>query len=294
MPAAPMPAAEVHVDSGLVRRLLGAQFPQWAELELTPFPSPGWDNALFRVGDDLLARLPRRLLGAELVPKEHRWLPELAPHLPFPVPVPLGRGVPGEGYPWHWSVCPWLDGDSAAVVAVTDPGGLASDLGSFMAALHRPGPADGPRSAWRGIPLSERDEATHATLAALSDSVDVPRARRAWEEALAAPGWPGPDVWVHGDLHPANLLVRRGRLSAVLDFGDLVVGDPATDLVVAWMLLPAGAHPLLQEAAGADEATWARGRGWAVTLGLAMMANSADNPLIEGIGRRALERALEV
>lgn len=286
-----MPAAEVHVDAQLVRRLLAAQFPEWSGLAVTPLSSAGWDNTLFRVGSDLVARLPRRQLGADLVEKEHRYLPELAARLPLPVPVPVGRGVPGEGYPWPWSVCPWLPGEIAAVGPPADLEAAAVVLGRFLAAMHVPGPADGPRTEWRGVPLLRRDDVTRERIALLDDVIDVPAVTAAWEEALAAPPWPGPDVWLHGDLHPANILVDAGRISAVLDFGDLVVGDPATDLSVAWSMFPPGVRTALRDAAGADDATWARARGWALVLGLACLASSADNPVIAGIGRRAVSAA---
>lgn len=294
MPPRRMPAAEVPIDTDLVRRLVADQFPHWAALEVAPVDSPGWDNALFRLGPELLVRLPRRALGAGLVPAEQRWLPVLAPTLPLPVPVPIGCGVPGAGYPWPWSVCRWLPGRSAAEAGLTgvDPGALATALGEFMAALHVPAPPDAPRNPFRGIPLAERDESTRRYMGDLEGELDVAGLRRLWDEALGVPPWRGPDVWVHGDLHPANLILHEDRLHAVVDFGDLCAGDPATDLSVAWMLLPGAARGRLRAAEGADDDTWARGRGWAVSLGLACLANSADNPIIEGIGRRTVAELL--
>ena len=292
MPAVNMPAAEVHIDASLVRRLVESQFPDWAGLPVERVVSGGWDNAIYRLGSDLSVRLPRRKMAAELVEKEQRWLPEIAPRLPVPVPVPIGRGSPGEGYPWRRSICPWLPGEVAAVAPVTDVEELAATLGAFIAALHTVGPADGPRTPWRGVQLARRDETVRGLLADLRDVVDVRAASAAWEDALAAPAWPGPDVWLHGDLHPPNMLVEAGRLSAIIDFGDLVVGDPATDLMGAWMVLPPSARPLLAEAVGVDDATWARGRGWALSWGLVCLAHSADNPTLEAIGRRAVDEAL--
>jgi aminoglycoside phosphotransferase (APT) family kinase protein len=180
----------------------------------------------------------------------------------------------------------------AAVAPPADLGAAAQALGEFLAALHVVGPPDGPRSPWRGMPLAERDVHTRRALDAVRDVVDVAAATEAWERALAAAAWPGPDVWLHGDLHPANILVDHGRLSAVLDFGDLAVGDPATDLVCGWMLFGTDTRPVLRSAAGADDATWARGRGWALSIGLACLASSADNPVIAGIGRRAVDEVL--
>lgn len=294
MPPRRMPAADVPIDTDLVRRLVADQFPHWAGLEMAPVESPGWDNALFRLGPELLVRLPRRALGAELVPNEQRWLPVLAPTLPLPVPVPIGCGVPGAGYPWPWSVCRWLPGRSVADagLAGVDPGALADSLGAFLAALHVPAPPDAPRNPWRGVPLAERDEATRGYLADLEGELDVAGLRALWDEALGLPAWRGPDVWVHGDLHPANLILHEHRLHAVVDFGDLCAGDPATDLSVAWMLLPSEARDRLRAAGGADDDTWARARGWAVSLSLAYLANSADNPIIEGIGHRTVAELL--
>jgi aminoglycoside phosphotransferase (APT) family kinase protein len=296
MPApAPKPAAEVDVDAPLVARLLAEQHPDLAHLPLEPVGS-GWDNALVRVGDGLVARLPRRAVAAEVVAHEHRWLPELAPTLPLPVPVPVRTGRPGAGYPWPWSLCRWEPGVVAAADPAFDPLVAARHLGAFLAALHVPAPLDAPRNPFRGVPLADRVERFEDHLGLVAAIVDAAALRACWADALAAPPWDHPAVWVHGDLHPANLVVHDGRLAAVLDFGDLTAGDPATDLAVAWMLLPAAARPALRAAAGAgaaiDDATWARARGWAVALGLACLAGAADEPLISRIGRRTMTAVL--
>ncbi|MHB8668965.1 MAG: aminoglycoside phosphotransferase family protein [Acidimicrobiales bacterium] len=291
-PASNMPAAEVDIDASLVRRLVASQFPPWAGLAVEQVTSGGWDNAIYRLGPDLVVRLPRRRMSAELVQKEQRWLPELAPRLPLPVPVPIGRGAPEEGYPWHWSICRWLPGEMAATASIEDLESLAATLGAFMAALHTVGPPDGPRSPWRGVPLMERDESVRGVLRQMGDSVDQAAVGAAWADALDLPRWTGPDVWLHGDLHPANMVVETGRLSAVIDFGDLAVGDPATDLMSAWMLLPASARPMLRDAVGVDDATWYRGRGWALCWGLMALARSADNPVTSALGRRAVAEVL--
>jgi aminoglycoside phosphotransferase (APT) family kinase protein len=294
MPAARMPAAEVPIDAALVRRLVDSQFPRWAGLDLEAVDSPGWDNALFRLGPELVVRLPRRQLGADLVPNEHRWLPQLAPLLPLPVPMPLGRGVPGSGYPWPWSICPWFPGRRASDVEFRDSErrDLASTLGRFLNALHAPAPPDAPDNPWRGVPLEARAEATDRYLASVSELSDAVALGALWQEALTVPPWEGPALWIHGDLHPANLIVDGNRLTAVVDFGDLTAGDRATDLSVAWMLFGPDERALFRQSVGADEATWARARGWAVSLTLAYLANSADNPVIEGIGRRAASAIL--
>jgi aminoglycoside phosphotransferase (APT) family kinase protein len=296
-PAAAMPAAEVEIDPALVRRLLAEQQPDLADLPLTELAN-GWDNVLYRLGDDLVVRLPRRRLAAELVLNEQRWLPVLAPRLPLAVPVPVRVGRPSGEYPWSWSIQPWIPGRAAAVSPDLDGPAAARDLGRFLAALHRPAPADAPANPYRGGPLAERREATDERLARFADRLDVDDLRRRWERALAAPPWSGPPMWIHGDLHAHNLLADRGRLVAVIDFGDITAGDPATDLAVAWSLLEPADHEAFRRAAdrrepGADarpidDAMWHRAEGWALSVGLAILAHSADGPAMEAMARRML------
>jgi aminoglycoside phosphotransferase (APT) family kinase protein len=291
----PKPAAEVDIDAALVRVLLVEQHPDLAHLPLEVVAS-GWDNALVRLGDELVVRLPRRAAGAALVDHEHRWLPELASMLPLPVPAPVRTGRPGAGYPWAWSVCRWVPGVIAAADPPLDPLRLARDLGAFLAALHVPAPPGAPHNPYRGIPLADRAERFEEHLALVAPTVDASALRACWAEAVAAPSWGRPPVWVHGDLHPANLIVRDGVLAAVIDFGDLTAGDPATDLAVAWMVLPPAARPALRAAAGGatavDDATWTRARGWALALALAYLAGAADEPVITRIGRHTLAAVL--
>jgi len=278
----------VEISTRLVRRLLTAQFPQWAGLPLGSAGSAGRDNVIYRLGADLAVRLPRRALGAAHVEREHRWLPLLAPHLPLPVPVPLGRGVPGEGYPWHWSVCRWLPGEIAAAEPVADPGEAATALAGFIAALRAVDPAGGPGSEFRGVPLAARDADVRAAVGALDGVVDPVPVLAAWQAAMAAPVWRGHGVWMHGDLHPANLMVDRGRLSGVLDFGLAAVGDPACDLMVAWTFLTAPARERFRAALPVGEAAWARARGWALDFGLMCAARAPGDPVMGGIGRRTV------
>jgi aminoglycoside phosphotransferase (APT) family kinase protein len=286
------PAAEVRIDVPLVRRLVAAQFPHWASLAVVQVESAGWDNTIFRLGSDLAVRLPRRRIGAEQVGKEHRWLPILAPHLPLAVPVPLGRGVPGEGYPWHWTVCPWLNGELAALRRVADMGRTAVILARFIAALQAIDATGGPVHEFRGVSLAARDHNTRASAAVLGDSFDTGAALRVWEAALAVPAWTGRPTWMHGDLHPANLLVERRELSAVIDFGLLSVGDPACDLMVAWTYLSNDSRKAFRSVLAVDDATWSRGRGWALQFGLRAAAYSADNPVIGDIGRYTVAEVL--
>ncbi|MET7390702.1 aminoglycoside phosphotransferase family protein [Streptomyces sp. NPDC005529] len=267
MSAGPMHADEARIDGPLVRRLLAGQFPRWARLPLRRVESAGTVNALYRLGDELAVRLPRVPGGAEDVAKEATWLPRLAPLLPVPVPEILGLGAPADGYPWRWTVLRWIDGEPPVPDALSDPEGLAGDLGAFVATLRRAGLPDGP-PAYRGGPLKSVDAETRSAIEKLRGAIDTREATAAWEDALAAPAWTGPPVWLHSDLMPMNVLTRAGRLAAVIDFGTLGTGDPACDLVSAWNLLPPGARAVFRDAAGADDAMWARGRGWALSMAL--------------------------
>jgi aminoglycoside phosphotransferase (APT) family kinase protein len=292
-----MHAGEVHTDASLVRRLLAAQFPQWANLPIEPVPSAGTDNALYRLGDDMAVRLPRIHWATGQADKEQKWLPRLAPLLPLAIPVPLAKGAPGEGYPWQWAVYRWLEGENATVECVADPRQAAQDLAHFIAALQRidptGGPPPGPHNSARGVPLATRDADTRAAIAALHGRLDTGAVTAAWEAALQVPAWRGPPVWIHGDLQAGNLLLRQGRLSAVIDFGCLGVGDPACDLAVAWNFLSAETRDVFRAALPVDDATWARGRGWALSVGLiALPYYWNTNPTLAGISRYAIAQVL--
>lgn len=293
MAAGIRPPAEVVLDESLVGGLLAEQHPDLAGLPLAAVDA-GWDNFLFRLGDELVVRLPRRAASAGLVLNEQRWLPELAPRLPLEVPVALRLGRPGVGYPWHWSVCPWFEGTMLASGPSHDPAQLASDLGGFFGHLHTRAPGDAPRNPWRGIPLADRAEHTRGQIRGLEGdpglgAVELDDVEALWESLWPTPAHAGPPVWLHGDPHPANLLVSGGRLAAVLDWGDVTSGDPASDLASAWMALPPGQRPVLREAAGEiDDDTWVRARGWALALAVAMLTGSADDSIIRGIGLSTL------
>lgn len=293
MPANDRPAAEVEVDAALVRRLLGEQAPDLADLPLVEVAS-GWDNVIYRLGNLLSVRLPRREAAATLIEHEQRWLPMLADRLPLPIPAPVRIGRPGGGYPWSWSVCPWLEGAPAADAPPDDASVAAVQLGEFLAALHTPAPPDAPANPYRGVPLPDRAQATQGRIEQMSEAIDGPAVQRCWEELAATSPWTGPPLWLHGDLHPLNVLVRDGRVSAVIDFGDVTAGDPAADLSVAWMLLDPSARRAFRAAVGAvDDDTWQRARGWAVSLALAYLASSADSPTLARIGRETLAAALD-
>jgi aminoglycoside phosphotransferase (APT) family kinase protein len=263
-----------------VSRLVAAQFPRWAGLRLTQVEPGGWDNATFRLGEDMSVRLPSAAPYAPQVGKEHQWLPVLAGQLPLPIPRPLARGIPGCGYPWPWSVYRWLDGSPASAGAAVDRDQLAADLAGFLAALYRidsaAGPPPGAHNFFRGGPLAVYDGETREAIAALAGEIDAGRAVHVWEEALAA-AWHGPPVWVHGDVSAGNLLVNRERLSAVIDFGCSAVGDPACDTAIAWAWFTGESRKVFQARLPVDQATWARGRGWALWKALIVLVRARKN-----------------
>jgi aminoglycoside phosphotransferase (APT) family kinase protein len=276
MPTSKMHADEVETDVSLVRRLLAGQFPQWADLPIEPALPWGTDNALYRLGTDMVVRLPRTARTTETLAKEIRWLPRLAPVLPLAIPAVLAVGEPGHGYSFAWAVYSWLEGETATVDRVVDQRQAALDLGHFVGALQRIDPRDAPapgqHNASRGVPLARRDEATRAAIASLSDRTDVDAVTAEWEAALQAPEWQGAPVWIHGDLDSRNVLIERGRLSAVIDWGCLGVGDPACDVMAVWKLLSADTRDIFRTELSVDEATWARGRGWALSQALIALA----------------------
>ncbi|WP_245861256.1 aminoglycoside phosphotransferase family protein [Compostimonas suwonensis] len=268
------------VDDELVARLIGSQFPRWAGLPVRPVEHSGWDNRTFRLGDELLVRLPSGRGYVPQVQKEHRWLPALAPRLPLPIPAPLAQGEPGAGYPFIWSVYGWIEGEPASIAPLGDPLVFATELAGFLRALRAidasDGPAAGAHSAFRGAPLEVYDDETRRALAVLGDRVPAD-ARAVWQAALDSP-FAGPPVWFHGDVAAGNLLVRQGRLAAVLDFGCSGVGDPACDTTIAWTMLTGDSREAFRAELALDEATWARGRGWALWKSLITLAGQVDAP----------------
>lgn len=252
----------------LAGQLIAEQFPEWADLPVTPVALKGWDNTTFRLGDQLAARLPNGEGYAAAVEKEQRWLPALAPDLPLPIPHPVALGRPGCGYPWPWSINRWLAGEPASVGRIGDLATFAADLGDFLTALYAihasDGPPAGPHSAHRGGPLAYfDDEEIPEAIQLLAGRVDVAAVRDVWRAALSS-SWERSPVWVHGDAVGSNLLVVNGALSAVIDFGCSAVGDPACDLVMAWTFFADDSVGQFRSHLSLDEATWARGRGWAL------------------------------
>jgi len=280
------------IDADLVRRLVTAQFTQWADLEVVPVEADGWDNRTYRLGAELSVRLPTAAGYAPAVLKEHRWLQVLGPQLPLPVPEPVGLGEPGESYPYHWSIRRWLDGEPAHSGLIEDSCRFAADLAGFLRRLRTldtdEGPPAGAHSFLRGTHPAAYDEETRCCLAQLEAVIPVDRALAVWETALALT-WQGVPAWFHGDVAAGNLLVRGGRLSAVIDFGTSGVGDPACDLVIAWTLLDEPARRVFRRETGLDEDTWARARGWA--LWKALLGVSGDPAARESgsVERRVIE-----
>lgn len=288
---------EIYIDVSLVGRLISGQFPQWAHLPLKFHESAGTGNVIYRLGNDLAVRLPRTPSSVSKVEKEQVWLPQLAPLLPLAIPVPVGRGLPTDEYPWAWSVFRWIEGMDATASHLSDRHDAASALGRFVAALQKSDPTGGPPSGeqnfYRGVPLGDLDEVARASLKSLHGMIDIPAAKAAWEAALHTPAWKGKPKWIHGDLHAGNLLVRDGRLNAVIDFGGLGVGDPACDMMVAWTYFSSDTRKVFRAELGVDDATWARGRGWALYLGLvALPYYQTSNPALAGIARRSISEVL--
>jgi aminoglycoside phosphotransferase (APT) family kinase protein len=255
------------ITPALVERLLAAQFPQWADLPVTRVELDGWDNATFRLGKKMSVRLPSGDAYTAQVDKEHRWLPVLAARLPLPIPQPLAKGAPTREFPRPWSVYRWLEGEHATTERIADLDRFATELGMFLDALYRiepvDGPPAGPHSHFRGGPLTTWDAQTRAAIAALDGQIDADSALAVWEAALEA-RFGGRPVWVHGDVVATNILVTDGELSAVIDFGCSALGDPACDVTIAWTLFFGDSRNAFRDALGLDDATWARGRGWAL------------------------------
>lgn len=261
-----MHADELEIDEALVRRLLAEQFPQWANLALSRVEPAGTVNAIFRLGGELSLRLARRKGPTTPGGKELDWLPRLAPMLPLNVPVPVAQGRPTSEYPWFWDVYSWVVGETAEAEEI-DAVQAARDLAAFVAMLQQADPEGAPPR--RGIPLAVRDREIQDSLVRFDGDS---RVTAEWERALAAPPWDGPPVWHHGDLDVRNWLVRDGRISAVIDWGSMGVGDPACDVMVAWKLHSSAARDAFREALPTDDATWERARGWVLSQAIAALA----------------------
>ncbi|MCI0776918.1 MAG: aminoglycoside phosphotransferase family protein [Chloroflexi bacterium] len=290
-------ADEITTDATLVRRLLAAQFPQWATLPIERVASAGTENAIYRLGDDMAVRLPLRPVRNAQVEKLDRWLPVLAPQLPLPIPEPLAKGEPAEGYPCAWSVCRWLDGEEAAFERLEDPVEAARTLAGFVRALLAIDPTGGPppgeHNFWRGVPLAHRDSITRRCIAESEGLIDIEAVTAAWETDLHAPVWNQPHVWIHGDIDPGNLLVVDGRLSAVIDWGGLAVGDPCYELQPAWNLFRGESRDAYRKALAFDDATWRRGRGFVLSTAIVALPYYLNtNPVIVKMARYMIDEVL--
>ncbi|MFF1573889.1 aminoglycoside phosphotransferase family protein [Leifsonia sp. NPDC058292] len=286
------PEADIASDADLVATLIAAQHPDLAgPLTLV---SDGWDNLIYRLGDAYAVRIPRRDVAAHLIEHEQQVLPAFAARVGVTIPAPVRNGVPSELFPFAWSIVPWVDGIDGADLTAAERASIALPLAAFVAALHEPASGDFPANPVRGVPLATRDAAVQERLRHLSTRMEVGHLTATWRDALDAPVWEGPPIWLHGDLHPGNLVLTpdRSRLAAVIDFGDVTAGDPATDLATAWLTFDPDARTRfrrrLDDLSPTDDATWRRAAGWAVAMGSALAAHSDDNPRMASLGRHAL------
>ena len=284
------------IDVSLARRLIDSQFPQWSQLPITPVEVDGWDNRTFRLGSELTVRLPSGPWYAMQVDKEQRWLPVLAHQLPLPIPLPVARGEPDAGFPYPWSVYRWLDGELASQAQIDDLSAFASALAGFLTALRRVdatgGPAPGQHNFFRGGPLGTYEEEALQAIDTLGDEIPTAAVRRVWEDAMST-AWDRAPVWLHGDVATGNLLVRDGRLGAVLDFGSSGVGDPACDMVIAWTFLSESSRDRFRAEIDVDAGTWSRGRGWALWKALISLAGQLEREAPHAApARRDIEQVL--
>ena len=256
---------KVDINVSLVSQLVAAQFPQWADLEIRPVEIDGHDNRTFHLGDEMSVRMPSHKRYVEHVRSEQEWLPKLAEHLPQPIPVPIGRGKPGPEYPWPWSVNKWIQGENASIECISDLSEFAKDVANFLNKLQTidttNAPLPGQDNFFRGGELSAYDPETRKCIEESKDIIDAQVATSIWESALTAK-WEHSPAWIHGDIAVGNLLVQDGRLCGVIDFGQLAAGDPACDTTIAWTLFSGSSREAFRAKMKADEATWARGRGW--------------------------------
>lgn len=289
------PEADIASDAELVAQLIDAQHPDLTgPLTLV---SDGWDNLIYRLGTDLAVRIPRREAAAHLIEHEQQVLPAFAARVDVAIPAPVRVGRPSEAFPWAWSIVRWFDGVDGADATAEERASIARPLAAFVAALHEPAAGDVPANPVRGVPLAVRDAVVQERLRHLSERMEVADLAEAWRDALDAPEWSGAPVWLHGDLHPGNLLLTddRSGLAAVIDFGDVTAGDPATDLAMAWLTFGPDARAEFRaefdrraHPETVDAAVWRRARGWAVIMGTALAAHSDDNPRMAALAKHTL------
>jgi aminoglycoside phosphotransferase (APT) family kinase protein len=285
---------ELEVSESIVRRLIDEQFPQWQRMRLR-MVAWGTVNAVYRLGEELVVRVPRRMEWTADLEQEVRWLPVLAPRLPVPIPEPVALGAASSDYPGTWAVYRWLKGTPMLEAPHVDETAVAEELAAFVTAMQEiEVPADPPVSN-RSAPLGVYDEAMRARIPGLTaHGLDIAAVSTAWDHALAVPGWSGSPVWLHGDLMPTNLLVRdEGGLAGVLDFGACTTGDPACESLLAWMTLTTASRSHYRELVGVADAAWARARGWALLFAaMALPYYEHTFPAFAGVARRALDEVI--
>ncbi len=287
------PASEIEIDAKLVYDLLAEQHPDLAQLSIR-LVDAGWDNTMLRLGDDLAVRLPRRELAAQLIEHEQTWLPQLADRLPIPVPTPFRLGEPTQGYPWRWSVVPWLTG-VAADQEEPHPN-QAKRFALFLRSLHTTAPSHAPQNPVRGVPLEHRAAVVKERMQRLEQKTNLitPEVKQIWNQALNAP-IDVPAKWLHGDLHPRNILVDNGAIAAIIDWGDITSGDVATDLAAIWMLFSDSntRQQAIAEYRDLSEATQNRSKGWAILFAVTLLETGlVDNPRNAALGKRILQNVL--
>lgn len=272
------------IDEKLVCRLIASQFPHYSKLPVSPVAVGGWDNRTFHLGKDMLVQLPSAEQYELQVEKEQQWLPQLASLLPVPIPTPLAKGMPGEGYPWKWSIYRWLEGETIVSANLSNLNEIAKDLATFLTAFHQidssGGPKPGLHSFYRGGDLKIYDPETRQAIDYLKGKIDTDHATEIWETALNT-SWQGTPVWVHGDISAGNLLVKNGKLCAVIDFGQLSVGDPACDLAITWTLFAGDSRKIFREMLALDKDTWFRGQAWALWKALIIAAGIVNTNAME-------------
>jgi aminoglycoside phosphotransferase (APT) family kinase protein len=282
---------EVQVDAALVQRLLTEQFPTLADLPISRMPSTGTMNAIYRIGGELYARLPRIARGVVDLERERRWLPWLAPQLPLPIPEPVGEGRPDAVYPLPWALYRWLDGEIYSDERVDDEARAAHDLAEFVLALRRLDASEAPRAGRK--PLLQLDASTRTAIAAAREVIDAEAALAAWADAIETPAWHGAACWIHTDLLRPNILTRSGRISAIIDFGSSGAGDPAADLIAAWSVFGPEGREVFHSIASVDDGTWRRARGFALHQAALIIPYYADtNPRFAALARRTVEQVL--
>ncbi len=304
------PAADIEVTEDLVAKLVTEQHPDLADQPIR-FLSEGWDNAQYRLGEDLIVRVPRREVAACLIEHEQEWLPQLAPAITLPIPAPVLIGQPSDTFAWHWSICPWIPGQDALAAPVRDSLTAARQLAEFLNELHQPAPGNAPENPHRGVPLADRTKRTltsaDAGLAAgVLAQTEHDQVLQYWETMIKAAPYDGPAIWLHGDLHPGNITTTgdetisgtsnsesSGRvISGIIDWGDITSGDPATDIGVLWSLLDAERRHEALQILDRDQATIDRARTWAMSIGVMLLVNSGDRPSYAALGRRNVDEVL--